>query len=482
MLQYTEMENLTARFLHADHQVQMEEGRYCRDFRLSMWTSPVYRISEDGQRGAMSCDTFTYRFYRGEDGRDRCRVLMKRLENRFACEDGNTTMTDIRWSTTQEMLPWMYETEFPYETLRDWPRLPGHRGGDAQEILAIRNLQNLVLEHRLHDCGHFFTADGELWIDHCTDHAVRGKEAIRKWSEEFLTTEEQNRHCYRFLAITGMPVIEPEEEDGRASGIFMTELFRIDASSENREEWKLYRHLGFIRSRYVKEHGVWRIARMELKTAADLPVARYRNDLRYDKSGQSREPWNLDQLPDGSISESDACEAERIVNGWVLACRRGTLMDYSGRYFHLPHGEPSMLIRSFGAGTRKLVTLEQVEEKLAQMTSQYRNRYYTFHAPTTPVIQYEGDRDHMIGTWYDCGTTSLRSDASSPEDIPYMIFVNKYVHRFTRIDGVWYFSEFFGEPAIAMPDWHFDMTHSRGYVSLEDTEAYPQAFTAFAGD
>lgn len=478
-MQYTELENMAARYLHQDHQIQMEEGRYCKEFRLSMWTSPAYRLSEDGANGGMSCDTFTYHIYHKEDGKDYCRVIMKRMESCFAEADGHISMTNLRWSTIQEMKPWAYDVPFPYEKLKDWPQLPLSGKNEAKEVLAIRNLQNLVFEHRLHDIDQLFSAgeNAALFIEHCMETPIYGRKGIREWTEGFLAGEAANHHCYRFLGITGLPVIEIHGDGQCAEGLFMTELCRIDAEPENMEEWKLYRHLGFIHSRFLKEEGQWRILAMELHTIADLPEVCYRNDLRYDKSGQSDEPWNVDQIKDGSIAPEDAMEAEKIMNGWALACRRGKLMEYMERYFDLPDGKPNMLIRSFGARTKKLENLEQIREKLADMTSQYRNRYYTFHAPTTPVLQYDGDEEHIIGTWFDCGTTNLRSAAKSPEDIPYMIFRNKYVHRFRKIDGKWYFAEFYGEPAIAMPDWHFDMEHSRGFVSIEGTECYPDAFT-----
>lgn len=68
------------------------------------------------------------------------------------------------------------------------------------------------------------------------------------------------------------------------------------------------------------------------------------------------------------------------------------------------------------------------------MTDQYREGYYTFHAPTTPVIQALSD-DCVLGTWLDCAATSLRSMAKSPEAVPYMVFVNKYTHRFEKWTG-----------------------------------------------
>lgn len=477
-MQYTDLENLTARYLHQDHQIQMEEGRYCKDFRLSMWASPVYRLSEDGREGGMSCDTFTYRIFHKADGRDCCQVMIKRLECCFSQGDGQISMTNLRWSTIQEMKPWEYDAPFPYETLRDWPQLALSGKNDGKEVLAVRNLQNLVFEHRLHEIAPLFSAreQASLFIEHCTKETVYGQARIGEWAEEFLAGEKENHHCYLFFGITGLPVIEIYGDGKCAEGLFMTEVCRIDAASENKEEWKLYRHLGFVHSRFLKEEGQWRILTMELQTAADLPPVRYRNDLRYDKSGQSDEPWNIDQKKDGSVTLEDGMEAEKMINGWVLACRRGTLLSYMERYFKLPKGEPSMMIRSFGAKTKKLENLVQIREKLEDMTAQYRNRYYTFHAPTTPVLQYDGDKEHMTGTWFDCGTTNLRSAAKGPEDIPYMIFRNKYVHRFRKINGKWYFAEFYGEPVISMPDWHFDMKHSRGFVSVEGTECYPDAF------
>ena len=57
-----------------------------------------------------------------------------------------------------------------------------------------------------------------------------------------------------------------------------------------------------------------------------------------------------------------------------------------------------------------------------------------------------------------------------------MVFVNKYVHKFEKIDGHWCLTDFYAEPMISLQDWKFDMIHSKGYVHTSETGQYPQRF------
>lgn len=134
-----------------------------------------------------------------------------------------------------------------------------------------------------------------------------------------------------------------------------------------------------------------------------------------------------------------------------------------------------MWIKSFGEATPVQDDLSKIIAKIADMTSQYREGYYTFHAPTTPVIQAVGG-DCVLGTWFDCAATSLRSMAKSPEAVPYMVFVNKYTHRFEKMDGKWYLTEFQNEPMLALPDWGLNMTDNIGWLANSKIRRFPEAF------
>ena len=151
-------------------------------------------------------------------------------------------------------------------------------------------------------------------------------------------------------------------------------------------------------------------------------------------------------------------------------------MEFLKTYMKNPLNENYMLIRSQGDKTKALESLEEVTAKLQDLTDNYHNPYYTYHAPTTPVILVNARKDRIRGIWFDHAATSLYSMAKGPEAVPYMVFVNKYVHEFRKIEGKWYLVRFFCEPLISQPDWLLNMTENTGYIMKKDTVCFPAQF------
>ena len=472
-MEYIQLENEMARYLHLAHKSSLREYNNTDVFEFSMWASPTYWIKEN--EGGMSCDTFTWQIVRSRAGDSVARVIIKKLEGRFIENSKGISMIDVSWMTIQEMDPEFYQGEINIKSC--YPSIPIRKYGNSEEILAIRNLQNKFFEHRLHGVDILFSiSDGAtLNIENVTDGTVHGRDAIRQEVNRIINSERLNNHCYKFLGISGAPIIEINEDGNSARGIFTVQMYRIDAEDKNKSNWTLHRQLCVLESTYIKENGAWKILTMTISSIVELPINQYRNDLRYDKCGQSDEPWSVDQVDDSRINIKTAMEIENIINGWVYGCRRGELPEYVSRYFD-HQGNVRMLIRSFGNKTPVLENIEAIREKTNGMTALYKNRFYTFHAPTTPVIAFDNDENHVVGTWFDCGTTNLGEKQNSPGQVDYMIFVNKYVHRFVKIEGKWYIEDFYAEPMIAMPDWHLNMLTSSGYVSIPNTDAYPDKF------
>jgi len=477
-MEYIEMENCMARYMHLCQQSQTEQGRYCKDMELSVWTSPAYRLSEDKKTGNMSCDTYTYRFYRNGEG-DFCEVSQKRAEAVFSENECGITMDKIQWYTIQAMKPWLYAEPADFDNLPEYPGLPEKHRMRVQDYLEIRNLQNIFFEHRFHQCGQLFAdrPGTSLYIEAMSEQVIEGKDAILEKMQRWLEQEKKNHHCYVFLGITSTPVIEVDDDGQSAEGLFTIEIFQTDARSEDKEKWLLKRQIGLVQTTFVKINKSWKIYRMYINKLMPLPDVQYRNDIRYDKMGQSNEPWEVDQGNENHVTTEAAYAAENIINRWVYGCRRGELPRFVAQYIVNPDNDHYMMIRSYGAKTKALENLNAIIDKTNTMTSLYCNRYYTYHAPTTPVIQVNSDGTCARGTWYDHAATNLRSMAKTQESIPYMVFVNKYVHDFKKINGRWYMTRFYAEPLIAVPDWELDMVHSRGYISVRETEAFPEVFT-----
>ena len=482
---YTEMENAMARYMHTFHQSQMNQGRFCKDMELSIWTSPAYWLSKDKKRGDMCCDTFTYQFYE-QNGKYYCRVLQKRAEGKFMESACGVSMTDFSWYTIQVMEPWEYEAESPFESLGKYVSLPLKQSIDVQEYLKIRNVQNMFFERRLHQTEYIFSdkEDVELSIESLNLQNVQGKENIEKALGRWLEKEVYNHHCYVFLGINCMPVIEISDKGDFAEGLFMTQIFQVDAVSEDKRDWKLHRHMGVTKSLFVKEKGNWKIYRMQIHHLIALPDVSYKNDIRFDKMGQSDEPWKIDQPISTNIDEDAAFAIENIVNRWIYGNRTGKMKEFARKYMCNPKNENHMLIRSYGPQTVPQNNFDEILEKLESMDNMYNNRFWSFHSPTTPVIQLNEDGTKGKGTWFDLAATNLRSmtgKAGTPGLVPYMVFVNKYVHQFEKMEDQWYLVDFYNEPLISIPDWALDMDHNKGYITWEDSPQYPELFEFMKG-
>lgn len=478
-MKYCDIEAAVSSYFHKYQQSELRQGKLCEDMRVSMSMSPAYWIGKDGTEGGMSCDTYTYHLFE-KDGIFQCEVEVKRMEARCKSYPAGISITDFQWDTIQVMNPVHYENENPFSNLGTYGSLPAGQVGNEEDYLAIRNLQNIFYEHRLHQAGDLFctVADPEFKADCMGMECVRGKNNIVRAFSEYLEKEKENQHCYLFLGVTGMPLIETNESGDQARGLFMTQIYKVKAGlyDPDVDHWRMERTMALTDSGYVKENGEWKIRSMEIRNLVKLPDTPYRNDGRYDKSGMSREPWSVDQIRRTQPEPEIAMHIENMINGWAYACRRGELPEYIDKNMKNPLGKNRMLIRSFGAKTPELMDYEAIVRKITDMTNQYRDRYYTFHAPTTPVITLDTETGVIRGTWYDTAATNLRGMAESTEHIPYMTFVNKYVHKFEKIEGKWYLTDFYNEPMLSLQDWDFDMDHSRGYINSSECGKYPERF------
>lgn len=478
-MKYVEMENQMARYFHMYQQSQIHQGQYCQDMELSIWLSPAYHVSEDEKEGNMSCDTYTYHiYYEKETEKYLCELLQKRAEAKFAENGHGVSITDFEWYTIQAMKPWEYKGKNPFKELAGYTSIPQKKSINAQEYLYIRNVQNMFFERRLHEVDELLSdcEDAMLSIECLQIKDVFGKTNIMNALEKCLKKEKENHHCYIFLGITGMPVIEIDESGLWAEGLFSVEIFQTDAFSEDKETWKLKRQMGLVNTKFRKENGKWKIYQMEISNLIALPDVPYRNDGRFDKMGQTEEPWDIHQPIGAETSLDIAFAVENMINRWVYASRHGTLPDFVETYMRNPDNLNYMKMRSFGDRSKEQKDLSEILEKVSEMNSHFRNRYYTYHAPTTPVITLNKEGDFAVGTWFDHASTNLREMVKSPEQIPYMVFVNKYVHKFKKMNGKWYFTRFYCEPLISLPDWELDMLHNRGFISQPDTAHFPDVF------
>lgn len=256
-MNYFDIEHAVASYFHKYQQTELHQMKLCGEGRISMSMSPAYWISEDGKTGGMSCDTYTYHIYK-EKEEIQCEVEVKRLE--AVCRETicGVEIYQIQWDTIQAMKPVSYGNENPFEFIKSYPTLPLRGSIEERDYLAIRNLQNIFFEHRLHETEELFSAkEDTTFAAECLEmNAVCGREKIVESFAQWLGKEQKNNHCYLFLGITGMPLIEIAEDEEHAKGIFMTQIYQIKAGLFNTdiEKWRLIRTMAVTDAEYCKEN------------------------------------------------------------------------------------------------------------------------------------------------------------------------------------------------------------------------------------
>ena len=383
-MNYLELERTLARHIHLCQQAELHRAALTGELRLSMSATPAYRLGE--HQGEVSCDLFTCHIFR-ENGKPVCQLEMCRVE---AKAPDKAELIDLRWYPIQQMKAWPYpEGEDPFLSLGRYPLLPAKESGDEGALIAIRNLQNLFFEHRLHRLEELFSSSEEAELE-IEALGIRDKlpEALKQ-CQQILDSEAANAHCYRFLGVTGLPVIELSGDGIHAKGLFMTQLYQVEAAAFRKDpkDWTLHRTLAVTCSEYVREADGWKILRMQIRNLVSLPTVPYSVTGRYDRCGQSDLPWTVAQCY-GPAPDPDTClQIEQIIHGWAYGCRLGSLPAFVAEYMQNPLEKNRLWIKSFGNATPVMDSLEKINAKIEDMTNQYREGYYTFHAPTTPVIR-----------------------------------------------------------------------------------------------
>ncbi len=298
-MKYFDIEHEVAAYFHKYQQIELHQMKMCGEGRISMSMSPAYWLSSDERTGGMSCDTYTYHIYK-EREEILCKVEVKRLEAVCRENEHALEIEKIQWDTIQVMKPVPYGRNNPFEKIGEYPDLPLKGNASDKDYFAIRNLQNMFFEHRLHEMEKLFSVkeDTVLTAECLKMNAVCGKKKILESFAGWLEKEQKNNHCYLFLGITGMPLIEMTETGESAKGIFMTQIYQIKAGllGSDVDNWRLVRTMAVTETEYCREAGEWKIHKMKIQNLASLPETPYRNDGRYDKSGMSDEPWD-DMLP-----------------------------------------------------------------------------------------------------------------------------------------------------------------------------------------
>lgn len=433
---------------------QKESGRQYFIFA----SSPIYSC-ENGL-GRISCDTYVYTYEKGEKGSLGCRLRIMRLDLAFRIAEGKVRIWQCQWHTIQTMEPWPDESHEAQRQAASFDALPMDVPGtdDARDYMSLKKLVNRLWDRLLENTSELFVRVSE-----------------EKKLKAYFQTGDKNVPA---IVISG-PVAVNISENKTALAVSLAEVFkvrRLVKETDGNAGQCVERSFSYIRFEAHKNGGEWKISKTEADRIFMLPPAPYVPGIRYDKISQGLRPWTLhnENRPGEWIKDSYAIE--NIMSRWVYACRRGELEKFFYRYMSDDGFVPEMLIKSQGEGTPGLSGKDAITARLGGMDKHFVNRMYSYHTATTPLVEISSDGQSAKGTWFDHSATNLSGEAKSPTQIPYMIFVARYVHEFHKFHGQWYLTNFFWEPLIHLEPWQFDLNRSEGWVSREDTKNYPDAF------
>lgn len=407
--------------------------------RIIFTCSPSYCLENTGEHmtGRMECDAYVYEVTPG----NACRLMMSQMSAVFENTHGTANICEFRWKVLQTMEPWVY----------------------SEESADLANISVITPEQ----CDCLKTLGSR-------DYGEIRDEAVRQWDQLWL--QEITASGRQLYGPGGLPenIEKPlvgltsfvaadlldssnfmSAQDGcRARAAFTAEVFGIGNNSSHGSV--VARCFYLTEYEMEKSKDQWIIRNTTIRPLLRLPDTPYEQGKRYDKISVDIVPWILDnQRPSGKFTE-DSYAVENIIHSWVYACRQGQLCRFYETYMKHEEFTPTMLIRSQGAKTARLVGEKEILGKLSGMDANYHPGMLTYHCATTPLIRISEDGTRATGTWFDHSATNLSNGDINQRRIPYMVFVARYRHEFRKIAGKWYLTDFFWEPLISLADWMWD--------------------------
>lgn len=437
-----------------------------------MLHSPACLVSEDGISAKGTWDTYSYEY---DSNTLKIQFYITRFDARFILDDCEWRYEKLDWYEMMSMLPWIVEKSECDLTSIFKMKLPSksiNSRSISEDWLKIRNLQGFFSTNNRKDFLKLFDEDKDTTFEFpgLIEDICIGREAINEAFKELEIKEVSNEGKYVCVPIITSPVIEISEDKNSAEGFWFVQTFEISKSCQ------VVRRLGVFNQKFIKKEGEWKIKHFCFSPLFNIPEEPYLEEIRYHRMKLKNDNWIYDKIPENIGNAEDIFTVENIFNEWICSIRRGEIHQYVVNHMYNNQMPFKLDIRSRGEESICLKTRKGISEKLLGMDNLHIHKQISYHSTTTPVLSMSEDGNNVYAIWIDHSLTNLGSASGEKSSgVPYMALLSKYIHEFTKINGVWYHTSFEWEPLISLPDMKYDSSRSRGWCGSDEQYKYPKS-------
>ena len=437
-----------------------------------MLHSPACVVSEDGISAKATWDTYSYEY---DNNTLKIQFYITRVDARFIIDDGKWRYERLDWYEMMSMLPWTVEkTEYDFTNIfkMKLPSKSVNLKNIAEDYLNIRNLQGFFSTNNRRDFLKLFAEDKDTTFEFpgLINDICIGREEITNAFKQLEIKEASSGGKYVYVPIITSPVIEISEDKNSAEGFWFGQTIEISMAAQ------VVRRLGVFNQKFIKKEGEWKIKHFCFSPLFNIPEEPYREEIRYHRMKLKNDNWLYDKFPGNLGNPEDIFTVENIFNEWICSIRRGEIHQYVVNHMYNNHVPFKLDIRSKGKDSICLKTREGISERLLGMDNLHIHKQISYHSTTTPVLSMSEDGNNLYAIWIDHSLTNLGSaNGEKSSVVPYMVLLSKYIHEFTKINGVWHHTSFEWEPLISLPDMMYDCSKSRGWCGSDEQYKYPRS-------
>ncbi len=371
-----------------------------------------------------------------------------------------------------------------------WVSGNGVQKQDADEYVRLRNLIGRFARYDFRRWPFLMTSEGEICLD-IAPYFDGQPFKVEDYADKIAVlaeTEAANGEMYLFhISSLVNPVFTIEADGLRAQGhvTALIHAFKGEAFGYTEAPYPMNTRIGICQFVFEKERGLWKIRSVSFEDVLELTDQKYFNKRDFKHSDAVFERPSMPERNDALIHAADVFEIESIIAWWVDYLKRGESGLFPGRFMVNSREEISMNLsnhtfRGYDEIYGRCNAL--VGPFLEKHPSLYH--YPQIHSGNTPVIEFSGEGDYAVGTWYDMAFGNIGGNIFYDEDETqraYFPGLGVYDHSFVRVDGNWKMYKFRAKISgiWGLESWPFDTRTCGGWASRREKGDWPAPFEEF---
>ncbi len=441
---------------------------------LHLLHSPSFYVNERDNAARGQWDTYSYNIMNME-GKYSCEVMLTRLDIWFNIHEDQLLVNSLNWHVMQSWVPVNYDIG-PVDPIKSLNNLKVYTGNypfaDAADFKELQILTDLMVFTHYKGSEALFcgNSDDHLRLLGAAECEAFGAE-ISACFKDLSELEENNGGKYLCVQLHANPIIYSDKQN--AEGYFLAEVFGIrgNAFGFKPGEERLCRSLCLLKCTYRRANDRWGISSYEMFPVADLPEKIYEKpSFVFDRMSVKGNSFGYEPVKFESLEEksSDCYAIENLVNAWVNGVRRGEVQYFINTYMKESGMQYKFDFKSRGLDAPTFDTPESVYERTKGFDASMIIKQPAYHTASTPIISFSPDGNHAKACWIDFGNTNMvlafGQDPASGS-VPYFSSVDKYMHEFDKVDGIWYMTHWYFEPMMSISRYSFDpgINQSKGW-------------------